>query len=66
MWSDGQLIHLIGISTLRRREFSVGSEIGKMKRALITGIYIIKFTAKNPATGKTWENVQTVVLAKKL
>ncbi len=30
------------------------------------GIYIIKFTAKNPATGKTWENVQTVVLAKKL
>ncbi|SUZ97723.1 uncharacterized protein METZ01_LOCUS50577 [marine metagenome] len=26
----------------------------------------MKVTAKNPATGKTWEDVQTVVLAKKL
>ena len=30
------------------------------------GIYIIKFTAKDPAIGKTWEDIQTVVLAKKL
>jgi len=26
----------------------------------------MKVTAKNSATGKTWEDVQTVVLAKKL
>jgi len=26
----------------------------------------MKVTAKDPATGKTWEDVQTVVLAKKL
>lgn len=34
-------------------------------RALI-GIYIVKFTAKDPATGKVWEKVKTVVLAKQL
>jgi len=26
----------------------------------------MKVTAKDPATGKTWEDIQTVVLAKKL
>jgi hypothetical protein len=30
------------------------------------GIYIVRFRAKDPLTGKTWENVQTVVLAKRL
>ena len=30
------------------------------------GIYIVKVTAKHPVSGKTWESVQTVVLAKKL
>lgn len=30
------------------------------------GIYIVKFTAKDPATGKIWEKVKTVVLAKQL
>lgn len=30
------------------------------------GIYIVKFTAKDPATGKVWEKVKTVVLAKQL
>jgi hypothetical protein len=30
------------------------------------GIYIVKLLAKNPATGKTWEKVKTVVLAKQL
>lgn len=29
-------------------------------------IYIVKFTAKNSATGKVWEKVKTVVLAKQL
>ncbi len=30
------------------------------------GIYIVKFTAKDPATSKVWEKVKTVVLAKPL
>ena len=30
------------------------------------GIYIIKVTAKDPASGKVWEKVKTVVLAKQL
>ena len=30
------------------------------------GIYIVKFTAKDPASGKVWEKVKTVVLAKQL
>ncbi len=30
------------------------------------GIYIVKVTAKDPATSRTWEKVKTVVLAKKL
>jgi len=30
------------------------------------GIYIVKVSAKHPVSGKTWESVQTVVLAKKL
>jgi len=30
------------------------------------GIYLIKATARDASTGKTWEDVQTIVLAKKL
>jgi hypothetical protein len=30
------------------------------------GIYILKLTAKDQSGSKTWENVQTIVLAKKL
>ena len=30
------------------------------------GIYLIKVTARDASTGKTWEDIQTVVLAKKL
>lgn len=30
------------------------------------GIYIVKVTAKDPASGKVWEKVKTVVLAKQL
>ena len=37
-----------------------------IKNHLKIEIYIMKVTAKDPATGKTWEDVQTVVLAKKL
>jgi hypothetical protein len=30
------------------------------------GIYIIKFEARDLSTGKSWEDIQTVVLAKPL
>ena len=30
------------------------------------GLYIVKFTAKDPASSKVWEKVKTVVLAKQL
>ncbi len=30
------------------------------------GIYIVKVSAKDPASGKVWEKVKTVVLAKPL
>jgi len=34
-------------------------------RAARTGIYIVKVTARDVATGKHWEKIQTVVLAKR-
>ena len=64
--TDGLIADSVGYDNIAQEGILSWNWKRKNGEPVRIGIYIIKFTAKNPATGKIWEDVQTIVLAKKL